>query len=142
MNLQDRFLEYADAFEQVYETNNWQQLAQYFTDDASYDSGDGSSPAEGRPEVLAKLEGAVDGLDRLMDSRTLTFDPPGIDGNTVSVAWTVRYTKEGAPDLQVQGMEFARFEGDRIARLWDEFRPGTVESVGEWMAAHGDKLSS
>lgn len=142
MSLQDRFLEYADAFEQVYETNNWQQLAQYFTDNASYDSGDGSVPAEGRPAVLAKLEGAVDGLDRLMDSRSLTFDPPGIDVDTVSVGWTVHYTKAGADDLQVHGTEFARFEGDRSAQLWDVFKPGAIEAVGEWMAAHGDKLSS
>jgi hypothetical protein len=141
MNIQDRYLEYADAFEKTYIDNDWSRLTEYFTDDAIYDSGDGT-PAEGRSAVLAKLEAAVDGLDRLMDSRTLDFNPPSTEGNTVSIEWTVRYTKAGVPDLKIGGLEFARFEGDRIAHLWDELEPGAVEIIGEWMTVHGDKLSS
>ena len=79
MNIQDRYLEYADAFEKTYIDNDWARLTDYFTDDAIYDSGDGT-PAEGRSAVLAKLEGAVDGLDRLMDSQTLDFKPPSAEG--------------------------------------------------------------
>lgn len=140
MSLEHRFLEYAEAFEQSYLDNDWFRLAQYFTENAVYDSGDGE-PAQGRQAVLAKFEGAVDGLDRLMDKRALDFMPPQTEDDTVSIEWTVRYSKAGAPDLEIGGMEFARFEGERIAHLWDEFKPGVMESIAEWMATHGEKLA-
>lgn len=140
MSIQERFLEYADAFEKSYIDNDWARLAEYFTDNAIYDSGDGA-PAEGQSAVLKKLEGAVDGLDRMMDSRALDIKPPSVDGDTVSIVWTASYTKAGVPDLKLGGVEFAQFEGDRIAHLRDEFEPGALEKIGEWMAAHGDKLT-
>jgi hypothetical protein len=38
------------------------------------------------------------------------------------------------------GQEIAVFEGDRIARLRDDFDPASEKNMGEWMAAHGAKL--
>jgi hypothetical protein len=139
MNIQDRFLAYADAFELSYEDNDWSRLAQYFTEHASYDSGD-DTPASGRDAVLAKLEGAVDGMDRKMDSRKVEFQPPTTRGDTVVVEWTASYTRAGVPDLAINGTEYARFEGDRIAELRDEFAPGTMEMLGAWFSEHGHAL--
>ena len=140
MSIQDRFLEYADAFEKTYEDNDWSRLAQYFTENSSYDAGDGDT-AQGRDAVLAKLEAAVDGMDRLMDSRNVEFDSLASEGDTVSVHWTASFTKAGLPDLVFDGIEHARFEGDRIAQLRDEISPGVLEMIGTWMAAHGEALS-
>ena len=140
MSLEHRFLEYAEAFEQSLIDNDWLRLAQYFTENAVYDSGDGD-PAQGREAVLAKFESAVDGLDRLMDKRVLDFTPPLTEDDTVNIEWTARYSKAGVPDLEVGGMEFARFEGQRIAHLRDEFKPGAMNSFVEWMAVHGEKLA-
>jgi hypothetical protein len=141
MNIQERFLAYADAFEVSYEDNDWSRLAQYFTEQASYDSGDGE-PAQGRDAVLAKLEGAVDGLDRRMNSRSVELQAASVQDSTVVVPWTARYTLAGAPELEIDGTEYARFEGDRIAELRDEFKPGTVEMLGAWLSEHGHALGS
>jgi hypothetical protein len=142
MTIQDRFLEYAAAFEISYQDDDWSRLAQYFTEAATYDSGDGSM-ASGREAVLDKLKDAVNGLDRAMDSRTVTFlQPPTTEGDTVIVNWSARYTKAGLPDVEILGCEYARFEGDCIAQLWDELDSGSVEAFSAWLKAHGDALTS
>jgi hypothetical protein len=76
-----------------------------------------------------------------MDSRTPNFQTPTVDGDTLTMQWEVTYTKTGAPDLSIAGSETAIFEGDRIARLRDDFDPKAQKAMGEWMAAHGAKLA-
>jgi hypothetical protein len=141
MTIKDRFLSYAAAFEESYRDNDWSRLTEYFTEDAVYDSGM-DEPAEGRDAVLAKLEAAVDGLDRLMDSRTLEIRNAESRGDTVSIQWTVHFRKAGLPALTVDGAEFARFEGDRIAHLRDEVTADALGSFQDWLSAHGDQLFS
>ena len=84
MSIQDRYFEYADAFEKSYEDDDWSRLAQYFTEDASYDGGD-EDTAHGRDAVLAKLEAAVNGMDRRMDSRKVDLSSPSATDDTVTV---------------------------------------------------------
>ena len=142
MSIQDRFQEYADAFEVSYEDDDWSRLAQYFTAEATYDSGDGSM-ASGREAVLEKLQGAVNGLDRAMDSRSVTFlQPPTTEGDTVLVNWSARYAKAGLQDVEILGCEYARVEGDCIAQLWDELDSDSVEAFTAWLNAHGEALTS
>ena len=138
MSIQERFQAYADAFEESYEDDDWSRIEQYFTEDAVYE-GD-PEDACGRDAVLAKLKGGIDAFDRRLDSRTPDFHTPTIDGNTLVMKWSVRYTKQGAPDLVITGVETAVFEGDRIARLRDDFDPDAEKALGEWMAAHGGSL--
>jgi len=137
MNILDRYQAYADAFEESYEDNDWSRLEQYFTEGAVYD---GDPEANGRDAVLAKLNTGVDGFDRNMDSRTPAFDPPTVDGDTLTMTWKVTYTKAGAPDLVISGTETAIFEGDRIARLRDDMDPDALKGMNEWMAAHASLL--
>lgn len=141
MSIQDRFLEYANDFEISYIDNDWSRLEPYFSAGAIYDSGLGDI-AHGLPAVMAKLEGAVDGFDRLMDTRTVDFTPPITEGDTVRTHWTAHYSKAGVPDLQFGGTEYARFEGDQIAHLRDELDSGTEEVLGNWLAQHGESLST
>ena len=137
MGIADRYREYADAFELSYDDDDWSRLGQYFTEDAVYK---GDPDAEGREAVLAKLKGGVDAFDRRMDSRSPDFQTPSIDGDTLTMKWTVRYTKAGCPDLAISGIETAVFEGDRIKLLRDTFDPDAEKGMGEWMAAHGAAL--
>ena len=90
--------------------------------------------------MLAKLKGGVDSFDRVMDSRTPDFQTPTVDGNTLTMNWTVTYTKAGCPDIVLTGKEIAVFEGDRIARLRDDIDPGAQAAMGAWMEEHGAKL--
>ena len=137
MSIKDRYLAYAEDFEKTYVDGNWTRIEQYFTADAVYDN---EPAAKGREAVLEKLKGAIGGFDQLMDSRNLKFEPAAESGDKVSVRWTARYTKTGAPDLVLKGVEHARFKGDRIEHLSDVFDPGVQESIGVWMAAHGASL--
>ncbi len=138
MSILDRYQAYADAFEESFEDDDWSRIEPYFTEDAVYE-GD-PEDAQGRDAVLAKLKNGVDTFDRNMDSRTPDFESPTVDGNTLRMRWSVTYTKAGAPDLVLSGVETATFEGDRIARLRDDFDPETQKAMGEWMAAHGGLL--
>ena len=137
MSILDRYRAYADAFEESYADNDWSRLEAYFTEGAV---SEGDPDARGRDAVLAKLQGGVDNFDRRMDSRTPDFQTPTVDGNTLTMSWTVRYTKAGAPDLAISGVETAVFEGDRIALLRDTFDPEAEKGMGQWMAAHGASL--
>jgi hypothetical protein len=137
MGIQDRYLAYAQAFEQSYEDGDWSRIEQYFTKDAVYE---GEPLARGRDAVLARLENAVGSFDQRMDSRTLTFEKPTTSGNEVKVRWKAAYTKRGLPDLVITGVEIATFEGDRIANLRDDFDPAAQKAMGEWMAKHGKVL--
>jgi hypothetical protein len=138
MSILDRYQAYAAAFEESYEDDDWSHIEPYFTEDAVYE-GD-PEDARGRDAVLAKLKTNVDSFDRRMDSRTLDFDTPSVDGDTLRVKWSVTYTKAGAPDLVISGVEIATFDGDRIARLGGDFDPEAQKAMGEWMAAHGALL--
>ena len=138
MSIADRYKAYADAFEETYEDDDWSRIEPCFCEDAVYDGGD--SVARGRDAVLAKLKGGVDGLDRRMDRRTPDFQTPTVDGDTLTMKWTVSYAKAGCPDLVISGIETAVFEGDRIKTLRDEFDPEAQKALGEWMTAHGAKL--
>ncbi len=137
MSIRDRYQAYADAFEESYADDDWSRIEQYFTEDAVYE---GDPDARGREAVLAKLKGGVDGFDRKMDKRTPDFNTPTVEGNTLEMRWTVTYQKAGAPDLVISGVETAVFEGDRIARLRDDFDPESQKAMGEWMAKHGADL--
>ena len=138
MNIKDRYLAYADAFEESFDDDDWSRIEQYFTEDAVYD---GDPPARGRRAVLAKLKTGVDNFDRRMDSRTPDFQAPTVSGNTLTMKWTVSYTKDGLPDLVISGTETAVFKGDRIASLRDDFEPKAQQALGNWMSKHGAALA-
>ena len=137
MSIQDHYQAYASAFEESFVDDDWSRLEPYFTEDAVYE---GDPAASGREAVLAKLKAGVDGFDRKMDKRSPDFQPPSVEGNTLTMNWTVSYQKAGAPDLVLKGVETAVFEGDRIALLRDDFDPEAQKALGEWMEAHGAKL--
>ncbi len=138
MSILDRYQAYADAFEESFEDDDWSHIEPYFTDDAVYEAA--PEDAHGRDAVLAKLKASVDAFDRKMDSRSLDFEPSTVDGDTVRTKWSGTYTKSGAPDLVISGVEYATFDGDRIARLKGEFDPEAQKAMGEWMAAHAGLL--
>jgi len=138
VSIEDRYQAYADAFEESYEDDDWSRIEPFFTEDAVYE-GD-PEDARGRAAVLAKLKGGVDTFDRRMDSRTPDFQSPSVEGDTLTMKWTVTYTKAGCPDLAISGLETAIFEGDRIKLLRDTFDPDAQKAMGEWMTAHGAKL--
>lgn len=143
MSTVQRYLAYAEAFEETYADDDWSRLEQYFTDDAVMSpDGTAESEARGQADVLARLKTGVDTFDRRMDSRTLEFlDGPAEAGGRVSCRWKATYTKAGLPDLVITGAEHATFDGERIARLEDEFDADAQAGLEAWMGEHGAALS-
>jgi len=133
----DRFTEYAAAFEETFSDDNWGRLEQYFTPDAVYLPGDGTE-AVGRDGVLQALRKSVDSLDRRFESRSLSeSQAPTEDGNTVTLIWKMTLAKQGAPDLNISGTEYAIYADGAIQRLEDVFDEGGVDGMMEWMGKHG-----
>ena len=85
MNIEDRYQAYAAEFELSYADDDWSRLAGYFTEDASYDGGDGTEAAIGRGEVLQKFQDSVNALDRTMGQRELQLHSVSIAGDTVAI---------------------------------------------------------
>ncbi|MFQ5417328.1 MAG: nuclear transport factor 2 family protein [Myxococcota bacterium] len=137
MSILDHYQAYAEAFEQSYVDDDWSRVAPFFAENAVYE---GDPDARGRDAVLAKLKSGVDAFDRRMDSRTPDFQTPKLEGDTLTMRWSVTYTKAGRPDLEISGVETAVFEGDLIVLLRDVFDPEAQKAMEEWMALHGAAL--
>lgn len=137
MSILDRYRAYAEAFEETYLDDDWSRIEPFFSEDAAYETDD---VTRGRDAVLTKLKDSVNAFDRRMDHRTPDFEPPTVEGNTITMRWKATYSKAGLPDLVISGVETAEFEGDRIARLRDSFDPEAQKAMEQWMATHGAAL--
>ncbi len=139
-----RFQEYAAAFEQVYESDDWSLLEPYFTEDAVYEIFGGEPFAgkhEGRDALLAHLKRSVDGFDRRFETRQLEIlEGPEREGNSVWLRWRGSYRSPGLPELVIDGEETAVFEGDRIRRLEDRYPPEASPIMEVWFDANGSRL--
>ena len=144
MDLLARFQQYADAFEEVFESDDWTQLEQYFTESAVYEI-HGAPPFgarnEGRDNAFAALKLSLDANDRRFDSRNLEIlEGPKIVDGAVWFRWRVSYGRAGTPGMVMEGVETARFDGDRIALLEDTFTEESQKAVLGFLQQYGDKL--
>lgn len=140
MNPGKRFLEYAAAFEETYEDDDWNRLGPFFSRDAVY-TANGEAPfggrAEGREAVLERLRESVDELDRRFDVRRVELlGKPKVEENRFEMSWRATYEKAGCPDLVLDGFERATFEGDEISLLEDVFEEGADREIQAYMAKH------
>ncbi|MBW2229366.1 MAG: nuclear transport factor 2 family protein [Deltaproteobacteria bacterium] len=144
MNLVTRFQEYADAFEETYEDDDWSRLEPYFTEAAIYEilaDPPFASRTEGREKVFAALKQSVDSTDRRFDTRGLDIlEGPDLRDGDVWMRWRVRYEREGTPGLVIDGTSNAHFEGDRIALLSDSFDPDSQQGILTFLGEYGAKL--
>ncbi|MBW2426518.1 MAG: nuclear transport factor 2 family protein [Deltaproteobacteria bacterium] len=143
MSIKDRYQAYADAFEESLADDDWTRLEEYFTEDAIYRP-DGSEEGQvaGRDAVMQRLKGGVDQFDRRMDSREIEFTgEPHEEGSRVEAGWKVRYTKSGAPDVEIFGTETAEFRDDRIYILSDAFAPEAQSNLEGWIRDYGKTLT-
>jgi hypothetical protein len=136
----DRFIAYAQASEETYVDDDWSRLEQFFTPDATYEVR-GSPMAcrlEGRDAIFRGLKKSIDGFDRKFPSRKLEASaPPTVEGDTVSVPWAGTYDGAGLPPVTIRGRSVARFAGDRIAALADEYDPAGSPDTLAWMMKYG-----
>ena len=122
----ERFAAYAKAFEETLLDDDWARLEQYFYPDAVYLPGDGNE-AVGRESVLQTLRDSVNSLDRRFDSREWVEEPRLSEaGDTVTLAFTVRYAKQAVTrglDLDMKaGLELEARLGRHLISLMNRSR--------------------
>jgi hypothetical protein len=144
MSLIARFAEYAAAFEKAFESDDWSGVEPFFDEAAVYEVGLpllGRSRCEGREEVLTWFREVLDRFDRRFDSRELgLLEGPKESGNEVWIRGTATYRAKGLPDFALELKETARFEGDRIVHLEDEYSDEMIAETEAFMRAHGAKI--
>ena len=134
-----RFFEYAQDFEKTFLDDDWARLARYFEPDAVYEVRNVpfGCRIEGRDAIFHGIKRSLDGFDRrFAERRPEITDPPAESGDTVSVGWMVTYVKPGAPPFQLRGRSTARYRGERIAHLIDEYPDGMGLEAASWVSAH------
>ena len=137
MTLVERFEQYAADFELTFVDDDWARLERYFTEDAVYSTPANGMRVSGRASVLATLRAAVSGFDRRCDTRSLaTIERPREEGNEVSRRWAARFTLGGAPDLEIAGLERARFRGERIELLEVTLTPEVLARLMQYAATY------
>lgn len=140
MNLVQRFLAYASAFEETYVDDDWSRLEPFFTEGATYRVTGGPPLGglwTGRAAVIDHLHDVVEHFDRRFDERRVDIEgAPEVGDEELAFDWRATYTLAGAPDLVVRGRERAVFDGDRIHTLEDHTADGDDERAMAWLARH------
>jgi ketosteroid isomerase-like protein len=138
------FARYAAAFEQAYASDDWSQVAPFFTEDAVYEA---QLPAplggrfEGRDAILAYFRFVLDGFDRRFASREVELvEGPREQGDSVWLRGRARYTAPGLPDLAFELEETAWFADGRIRHLEDRYDGATVRALEAYLRVHGPRL--
>lgn len=140
-----RFFAYAQDFEQTYVDDDWSRLAQYFEPDAVYEVRNVpfGCRIEGPEAIFRGIRKSLDHFDRrFAERRPEITDPPAETGDSVSVGWAVTYVKPGAPPFVLRGRSTARYRGDRIVHLVDEYPAGMADEAASWARAYAPDLDA
>ena len=139
-----RFLEYAQAFEETFDDDDWTRLTKYLAPDAVYSVRNVpfACGIEGRDAIFRGIKKSLDTFDRRLPKRTIEVtEPPVEDGDTVRVGMAVTYQKPGAPPLVLRGRVSARYRGEIIVEMADVYEDGVSEAFERWAKEHGAGLS-
>ena len=141
------FMDYAAAFEESYIDDDWSRLAQYFSEDASYEVRGGPLACEisGRDAIFAGLKKSLDGLDRRCTDRKLEVaDGPDVavtdNGHDISLGWRVLYEYRDAPKMTLPGRSVFTISDGVIIAMRDEYDDQEMEAVGAWLLEYGEGL--
>ncbi|MEH6569804.1 MAG: nuclear transport factor 2 family protein [Halioglobus sp.] len=141
------FMDYAAAFEESYIDDDWSRLAQYFSEDASYEVRGGPLACQisGRDAIFAGLKKSLDGLDRRCTDRKLEVtDGPDVaatdNGHDISLGWRVLYEYRDAPKMTLPGRSVFTISNGVIIAMRDEYDDQEMEAVGAWLLEYGEGL--
>jgi hypothetical protein len=142
MELVERFLAWAAAFEETYRDDDWSRLEPFLAPDVVYEvvGTPFACVIRGRAEVLAAMRRSLNGFDRHCVRRIAPASMPRQEGDAVVVRGTVGYTRGDSPELVVSVTERATYAADRIVRLVDAYDADTVARGTAWLAEWGAGL--
>jgi len=140
-----RFFEYVEEFEKTYDDDDWSRLERFFAPDAVYEVRNTvfACRIEGPTAILRGIRKSLDGFDRLLEKRTLGLaDGPTEDGDRVTFGWTATYDAPGAPPLVLRARSTARYRGDVIVELVDEYPDGMDAEAAAWSRAYAPGMDA
>lgn len=142
-DLTERYAAYVAAFELAFHSDDWTAIEPFFTRDVviRIHTEPFAGGCQGIDGVADYFRGVLDNFDRRFDERAIT-SPPQISqtGNRVRAAWRTCYSRAGAPDLTMSGVEVATFRGQHIARLDSRFDEGVSERMVDWLTRYSNLL--
>lgn len=119
-----RFEAYAAAFEETFADDNWQRLAPFFHEDATYVVDGVAKPCSlrGRDAILRGMRRSLDGFDRKMTARAIITDSITEDGDRVTLVGCVRYQRGEALPVELRATIVATYRDGLIVHLHDVFQ--------------------
>lgn len=141
MDLARRFEDYASDFDRTVRDDDWSRIRPYFTDDAVREEHMlplMSLRHRGIDEIIDQWRPIVSNFDRRFEQRILVrVGPARQRAQVVTLHWVGIYCVGDAPALLGEGIEVARFRGDRIEHLESKATQETVERNIHWASKHG-----
>ena len=133
-----RFVKYAIDFEVSCKTDDWSGVDGYFTPDAIYRVRNSSFDCElrQRDNIILGFKRSLDGFDRKLNRSPRVVEGPSEKGNTVTFIWSVKYSKDDCPPLELSATQTAHYRDGLIELLTDEYLPGHGDKAAEWMKEH------
>ena len=143
MDLIEKFIEQAQAFEAAYKHGTWNALRPYFADDVTYEVMNMPFHCEVTTidRFIAGLIRATDGFDKKCHREIkLGKQKVSQEGNNVLVHTVLRFTRNGSPPIEAGMWEIATYDKGVITRMMDIYDPGASTKFKEWMRDWGEGL--
>ena len=141
------FMDYAAAFEQTYDDDDWSRLTPFFSENANYEVRGGPMACKitGRDAIFAGLKKSINGLDRCCSDRQIDLtDGPNVtdtdNGHELSIGWRVTYQYGNAPKMVLPGRSVFMIADGLIVTMRDEYVDEELAGVSAWMREYGGGL--
>ena len=144
MNPVKLFIEQRNAFEKAYESDDWQRLAPFLSEEITYRvmGMPFHCAITGRQAVLNAMAKSVANFDRHCKRNIVSLSTPRQEGNTVITHGELSYSRDNQPAIVSRLYEVAIFDGDHISELIDIYEAGCAETYSSWMAEWGTGLDA
>lgn len=137
-------MEYAAEFEKTYADDNWARLESYFPEDVIYQviGGPMACRIDGREAMFKGIRKSLDGLDRRFDGRHIELLEGPIsknvpEGEEVSMAWRITYTRENCPPVPLPGRSVFVISSGKVVAMRDEYDDAEMEEMQTWNEQYG-----
>ncbi len=138
MSVRDIYNDYFEAFEVAFDTDDWEPIGAFFTEDAVYEAPRGGR-VEGRQAILDQFKASLDQFDRQFPVKRRIEpleDQVELEESYLKIPGNIHYSLPGAPDLVFYMEEEAWFRDGQIERLVDTIPPEEAEKTAAYLAKH------
>lgn len=137
-------IQYAQAFELAYLSDDWSVIEPFFAENAVHvvrNGGPHDRDDRGRDAVVSGFRSAVHEYDRRFDFRLPEIlEGPIARADGVWMRFRLTMARDGLPDLAIEGDHLVRYEGDRIAAIEERVLGDGGKRTAEFLATHDAAL--